>query len=225
MHRSKPLSLVVAVAIFAAALGGCAALPPAAEPRWEDAIRAFEAADAESPPPTGANLFLGSSSIRLWELGADFEGYPVLRRGFGGSRIADSILHAHRIVIPYRPRVIVFYAGDNDIAGGLSPERVRDDFRDLVVLLRPFLPETRIAFIAIKPSIARWHLAGDMRLANDLIRAFADGEPLVDFVDVWPGMLGEDGTPRAELLAPDGLHLSRDGYRVWADLVRPYLAR
>ncbi|MCC6408471.1 MAG: hypothetical protein IT453_15015 [Planctomycetes bacterium] len=193
--------------------------------QWEEAIRAFEAADAAAPPPSGANLFLGSSSIRLWDLRADFEGFACVQRGFGGSEVADSVRYASRIALPYEPRVIVFYAGDNDIANGKDPERVLADFRELVELVHRALPDTRIVFISIKPSVQRWALAESMRRANELVRALAERDPAVEFVDVWPAMLGADGRPRAEYFMEDGLHLSRDGYRAWAELVRPWLAR
>lgn len=217
-------SLVLAVAC--AAVAGCAAAPSAADAdRWEEAIRAFEDADLERLPPLGANLFLGSSSIRLWDLEASFPGYPVVRRGFGGSEVADSVRYAPRIVLPLRPRTIVVYAGDNDIARGKTPEAVRDDFQALVDLVGRELPGARVVFLSIKPSLARWHLADPMRRANDLICALADVRERVEFIDVWPVMLGADGRPRRELLLEDGLHLSADGYRLWASIVRPYLVR
>lgn len=221
---SSATSLLLAIAC--AAVAGCAVAPsPTDADRWEEAIRAFEDADAARPPPADANLFLGSSSIRLWDLEASFPGYPVVRRGFGGSEVADSLRYAPRIVLPLRPKTIVVYAGDNDIALGKTPEVVRDDFQALVDLVERELPEARIVYISIKPSLARWHLAETMRRANVLIRALADSDERVDFVDVWPTMLGADGRPRRELLVEDGLHLSPEGYRVWASLVRPHLVR
>ncbi|MCK6447168.1 MAG: GDSL-type esterase/lipase family protein [Planctomycetes bacterium] len=188
-------------------------------------MRAFEAADAVEPPPLGANLFLGSSSIRMWDLAADFAGFPVVQRGFGGSEVADSVRYAPRIVLPCKPSVVVFYAGDNDIANGKTPERVAEDFGELVTLVHRELPDTRIVFVSIKPSLQRWALADAMRRANGLVRELATRDPLVEFVDVWPAMLGPDGLPRASFFVEDGLHLSRDGYRAWAELVRPLLVR
>jgi hypothetical protein len=139
-------------------------------------IRKFEEADAASPPAPGGVLFVGSSSIRLWTtLADDFPGVPVINRGFGGSRIAHSTRYADRIVIPYKPRTIVFYAGDNDLAGGLSPEQVLADYKAFVATVRAALPETRILFISIKPSTARWKLVEQIREANRLVRAVQRG--------------------------------------------------
>ena len=189
-------------------------------------IAAFEAADARAMPAKGGILFLGSSSIRLWtDLARDFPGLPVINRGFGGSKIADSVRYADRIVIPYAPRTIVFYAGDNDIADGRSPEQVLADFEALVAKIRARLPETRILFIAIKPSIARWRLIDRIRDANRLVKDYAAADPRLGFVDIFPAMLGPDGKPRPELLGEDGLHMTRAGYAVWREKVAAALAK
>ena len=100
---------------------------------WEEAIAAFETADRRHPPPEGAIVFVDSSSIRLWKtLAEDFADFAVVNRGFGGSRMRDSLRAVGRIVIPYRPRQVVVYAGDNDIAFGGTPERMADAFRQFV---------------------------------------------------------------------------------------------
>lgn len=198
---------------------------PAPDPNFERAIRAFEKADAKHPPAPGGVLFVGSSSIRLWtSLAKDFPGVPVINRGFGGSKIAHSTLHADRIVTPYKPKAIFLYAGDNDIAAGLTPEQVLADYKAFVAKVRETLPDTRIYFISIKPSTLRWKLIGQILEANRLVKEFSetDGKRL-GYVDVFTPMLGPDGKPRPELLRKDGLHLTREGYEVWRDVVRPAL--
>lgn len=194
-----------------------------AENRFEKDIQRFEKQDAEQSPPENAILFVGSSSIRMWKLGEYFPDIEVINRGYGGSIIADSILFAERIVIPYKPRVIVFYAGDNDIAFGKTPEEVFEDYQTFVVKVRKALPEVRIAFIAIKPSIARWQLVDKMREANRSIQEFCKKRGFLEFVDIDTPMIGADGKPRPELFIEDGLHLSHEGYVLWTSLVKPYL--
>jgi lysophospholipase L1-like esterase len=192
--------------------------------RWEETIQRFEAADRAQPPPEGGVLFIGSSSIRMWDVEASFPELRVINRGFGGSEIADAVHFADRIVIPYRPRAIVFYAGDNDISRQKSPVRVYEDFQEFVSTVHASLPETRILFVAIKPSLARWELIHRMRAANALIRVDCEEDPLLTYIDVEKPMLGEDGRPRAELFKDDGLHLNEEGYAIWNDLVRPLIA-
>jgi lysophospholipase L1-like esterase len=202
--------------------------PPAhgqsAATKWQAEISAFEAADKTNPPPTNAILFVGSSSIRLWKsLAQDFKGLPVLNRGFGGSEMADSVALAERIVLPYRPRQIVVYAGDNDLAAGKSPQQVAGDFRAFVAKVQARLPQTRILYIAIKPSPSRWRLVAQIKAANRLVAAVAKTDPRLAFVDVFTPMLDKEGRPRAELFQADNLHLNAKGYELWTRLVRPYL--
>lgn len=199
-----------------------------AEPEapFESEIRAFEAADKTDPPPPGGVVFVGSSSIRMWTtLTEDFPTLNVINRGFGGSQIADSTRYAGRIVVPYKPRTIVLYAGDNDIAAGKSPKQVSEDFAAFVAAVRKELPETLVLFIAIKPSVARWHLVEQIREANRLIAAAAAKDDSLGYIDVFTPMLGADGKPRPELLVDDGLHLSRKGYLLWTEVVGRALDR
>jgi lysophospholipase L1-like esterase len=183
---------------------------------FEAEIKAFEAADKINKPKMDGILFLGSSSIRLWKsLADDFPGKPVINRGFGGSMIADSTRYATRIVYPYRPSVIVFYAGDNDIAAGHTPEQVLSDYKAFVEDIREAMPDTRILFISIKPSLARWKLAAQMQKANELVRDYSMKSKKLEYVDVWEFMIGADGTPRKELFGPDGLHMNERGYQLW----------
>jgi lysophospholipase L1-like esterase len=193
---------------------------------FENEIKAFEQSDRTSPPPKDAVLFLGSSSIRLWKtLERDMPGVKVINRGFGGSHIEHSVRYADRIALPYRPKLIVFYAGDNDVFAGKSPNRVLDDFKAFVAKVRGGLPRTKILYVSMRPTVARWHLRGRQWLADQMIRDYADAEPNVEYVDVVPTLLGPDGKPRADYLVADKLHLNADGYRAWTAVIRPAVER
>ncbi len=192
--------------------------------RWESVIAAFEAADRETPQPQGAVLFIGSSSIRGWRsVAVDFPEYKVINRGFGGSTIADSVEFADRIVLPYKPATIVFYAGENDLNGGLTPEQVADDFKTFVSVVHRELPETRIAFVSMKPSPSRERILEAMREGNKLIYDFATKTENVDYIDVFHPMLNAEGKARDELFVGDQLHLNAEGYELWKRIVGPYL--
>ena len=210
----------------------CGMLPIAAvsadhdSSRWEKYIARFEAADKKQMPQPDGVLFIGSSSIRMWKtLEQDFAGLPVINRGFGGSQIADSNHFAGRIVYPYKPRQIVLYAGDNDVAAGKSPETVLADFQQFVKTARAKLPKARIAFIAIKPSLSRWKLSDKMARANSLVRDACGKDKRLDYIDIWEPMLGDDDRPRPDLFLGDGLHLNAKGYALWTSIVKPHLAR
>jgi hypothetical protein len=194
------------------------------EARWGKDIRAFEAADKTNPPPRNAILFVGSSSIRLWTNAPQaFPGHIIFNRGFGGSHLSDSVFFADRIVTPYRPKLVVLYAGDNDLASGKSPEQVFDDFKAFAGRIRAELPETRIAYIAIKPCPAREKFLDRVRTTNRLIRDFATTDSRVLFVDVFTPMLTQDGQLRADLYLKDGLHPNAQCYQLWASILRPIL--
>ena len=198
--------------------------PPSRPERWEKDIQAFETADRENPPKPGGIVFVGSSSIRKWDtLQQDFPGHQVLNRGFGGSEMSDAVHFADRIVLPCKPRMVVVYAGDNDISRDETPARVAADFDALVKKIHRALPETRIGFIAIKPSLKRWELREPMQEANARIRRRCQQDARLVYLDVWKPMLGPDGTPREALFVKDGLHLSPEGYRVWREVVAPHL--
>lgn len=219
--RILPLCLLLAIA------GGCAHLPPPSAgdvAKWEKAIAAFEASDRTNPPPCGAIVFVGSSSIRLWKtMEQDFPEHRVINRGFGGSQIADATAFASRIILPYQPRMVVLYAGDNDIAAGKPPEQVLADFRAFVRTLHRADPQLRVACIAIKPSLKRWNLVGQGRAANRRIADFCRKDSRLIFIDIATPMLGADGRPRQELFVEDGLHMTPAGYAIWRDAVRPHL--
>ena len=191
--------------------------------QWEKSIVAFEESDANAASAPGKIVFIGSSSIRGWKtLTEDFPGLPVLRRGFGGSQLIDSIVYAHRIVRPYQPTAVAVYAGDNDVGQGKSAERVFHDFRMLVETIHATNPETRIGFIAIKPSIRRWEMWPTMNAANQMVANYAREHDRVTFLDIATPMLGDDGKPKPEFFVKDGLHMTAEGYAAWTKAILPW---
>lgn len=217
--------LKTAVAVWLSVF--CAVLPaqdakPIAD-KWEAEVRKFEEADEKAAPTFGANAFIGSSSIRMWKLETSFPNHVSLNRGFGGSEMADAARYVDRIVIPAKPKVIVLYAGDNDIANKKGPTQVRDDYRVFRDKVQLALPETKIVVIGLKPSPSRWKLREAAMEANRLLQVEVMAGKNQTFVDVWPAMLGEDGMPKPELYLKDNLHMTDAGYQIWKDLIEPYL--
>jgi len=193
--------------------------------KWEAEIAAIEAADRAHPPPPGAVVFTGSSSIRLWDLKKSFPDLPAVNHGFGGSTIAENIAYLPRLVLPMRPRTIVFYAGDNDSAQGRTAEQIAADFEAYARRVHEALPEARILYLPIKPSIARWHLRDVQHDANQRIRRICEANrDRLRFVDTVPSLLGPDGKPDPRFFEADGLHVNAEGYARWAPLVRKAMA-
>ncbi len=189
--------------------------------KWEADIAALEAADRANPPPPGAILFTGSSSIRLWDLKQSFPDLPAVNHGFGGSTIAENTAYAPRLVLPLRPRTIVFYGGDNDSAQGRTAVQIAADFEAYARCVHKALPEARILYLPIKPSIARWHLRDLQHDANQRIQRFCEANrDWLRFVDTALPLLGPDGKPDPRFFEADGLHLNAQGYARWTPLVR-----
>jgi lysophospholipase L1-like esterase len=195
---------------------------PAAD-KWERTIAQFEAEDQKSPPPKDAVLFVGSSSIRLWDLKKSFPELPTINRGFGGSQMSDAVRYVRRIITPYKPRMIVLYEGDNDLAAKETPEQVAADFDALLKAVRVELPTTPIVVIGAKPSPKRWELIDRQRALNRLLAERCQVDGHATFLDVERPMLAADGQPKASLFRDDKLHLNDDGYRLWTSLLAPLI--
>ena len=194
--------------------------------KWENEIAAFERSDAANPPPKGALLFIGSSTIRFWKtLAEDFPGQRVINRGFGGSEIVDATHFADRIIFPYAPRMIFLRAGGNDLWAGKSPEQVFADFQEFVATVHAKLPETEIVFISLSPSIARWKQHEQEKAVNSLVEKFVPQQSHLTYIETYPIVLGTNGEPRAELFVGDKLHFNAEGYKLLVERVRPYLPK
>lgn len=193
--------------------------------RFDDAIAAFEEVDGISKPGKGKVLFLGSSSIRRWDTATAFAGIDSLNRGFGGSQISDSIFFFDRVVLPYAPSVIVFYAGDNDINAGKTIDEVVADFRRFAQLTNRKLKGTKILYIPIKPSISREALWKDMAVVNKRIQRMSTKQKNLYYADIASPMLATGTPPNADLFAKDGLHLSDKGNAMWLKVIRPVLEK
>lgn len=244
MHRILSLLLIVALTACtatparqtaaapteSAATSPAAAAPEGAAPRdsreWEPTVQAWEAEDARVRRMPGAVVFVGSSSIRYWTtLSEDFPGVISINRGYGSSRVYDSVYFADRIVNAYQPRAVVFYAGENDLNEGRSPQQVRDDFAAFVQRVQAGTPKARIGFVSIKPSPSRRAILPQVVQANTLIRDYIKTVQGVDYLDVFTPMLDASGEPREELFLADRLHMNRTGYAIWIKVVGPWLAK
>jgi hypothetical protein len=191
---------------------------------FESAIASFEELDRENPPEPGGIVFVGSSSIRFWStLDEDMAPLRVLNRGFGGAHFIHVVHNARRVILPYAPRAVVVYAGDNDIDAGTSVEAVVSGYLDLVALIHETLPDTEIYYLPIKPSKLRWALWPEMSRANADIERISTGDARLHYIDVATPLLDPQGEPRDDVFVFDGPHLNAEGYSTWTQVVRPVL--
>jgi len=224
--RRAPLPLFLSILVLICRQFACCGEAAHNFARWEKDISAFEQQDRTNPPPKGALLFIGSSTIRLWKtLAEDFPQHRVINRGFGGSEIVDATHFADRIIFPYQPKLVFLRAGGNDLWAGKSPEQVFADFKEFVTTIHAKLSETEIVFISLSPSIARWRQADTEKSVNSYVQDYAREMPRVKFIDTWSVPLGADGQPQPELFLPDKLHFNAAGYKLLVERVRPFLPK
>ena len=191
---------------------------------WDAEINAFAAIDRRQTPPENAVLFVGSSSIRVWEsLRQSFPNLKVINRGFGGSHLADVNYYFDKIVAPYNPKIMVLYAGENDITAGVAPETVLENYRKFAALAHGKFPKAKIFYVSLKPSIARRTLADKFRQTNNLIKTEIAKDKMAEFVDVFTPMLGADGEPLPDIFQADNLHMNEKGYAIWTKVLGKYL--
>ena len=213
-------TILLACSFFLA--GECFAQPFAEE------IEQFKKQDQLNPPPANAILFVGSSSFTKWkDVSNYFPGYTIINRGFGGSTLPDVIRYTNDIIIPYHPKQVVIYCGDNDLASSdnITADSVLDRFRVLFELIRRGLPGENIVYVSIKPSPSRARLREKMEKANLLIRTYLSIQPNTSFADVFHPMLNPGGSIRADIFLEDSLHMNAKGYAIWQKAITPYLSK
>ena len=191
--------------------------------RFDKEINYFVQYDQKNSFPENAVLFVGSSSIRMWKTHLAFLNLPVINRGFGGAHISDVLFFYDELVKKYRPKLIVFYAGDNDIAAGKPLARVVNDFKTFVQKVKQDLPETRVIYLPIKPSVLRWKFWPEMHNTNQKIREICKAKAFLTFAGTDSLLLKDNGQPDASLFIEDGLHLNAAGYEKWNAYLRPLL--
>ena len=192
--------------------------------KWQKEIVGIEKRYADKAAPKDPIVFVGSSSIRRWEtLAADFPGKPVLNHGSGGSEVFDSLTYFGRLVLTFKPKQIVMYAGANDVNAGKSPERVLSDFKAFAARVFAELPGTKIAFISLAPNPKRWSQMAEIKATNESVRSFCESDARLTFVDVHPVMLGSNGEPKPDIFVEDQLHMNAKGYELWKGVIGPIL--
>ncbi len=194
---------------------------------WDD-IQAFKKQDSASFPGTNKILFVGSSSFTKWTDVQDyFPSYPIINRGFGGSTLVDQVRYVKDVVFPYRPKQIIIYCGENDLASSdtVSARMVYNRFRQLFTLIRNKFPNVPILYISMKPSPSRQLLMPKMIEGNALIQKFLKTQKLTRFIDVYKEMIDDEGKPRPDLFLDDNLHMNKTGYAIWKKAIEPYLKK
>jgi len=194
---------------------------------FADEISEFRRLDSLHPMKKKPIVFTGSSSIRMWKnLQESFPGYKVVNRGFGGSTLADLDRYIDQIVLPYKPKQVVIYSGENDIASdSVNASEVFNRFQSVYTKIRSAFPSIPIEFVSIKPSPSRLKFLPIVKESNALIRKFISTQKNAHFIDVFTPMLDANGEPRKDIFLEDALHMNPKGYEIWREAILPYLKK
>lgn len=218
-------SFVVAF-VLVSSVGLANAQAQAQDHRFEKDIAAFEAADQKNPPAKGAILFVGDSTFTRWKaIREDLPEYTVINRGFGGSQMSDLLYFTDRIVIPYKPRLIIVQEGGNDLHSGRTPEQLLNDVKAFVEKVQRELPGVPIAIGGLAPNPARWNEVETRKRSDQLIKDYVATQKNVTFIDFFDAFLGPDGKPREDLFVEDRMHPSVLGYQLRVKIIRPILGK
>ncbi len=191
-------------------------------------IQQFKKQDSISFPPKNAILLVGSSSFTKWkDVQSYFPNYTIINRGFGGSVLPDVLHYANNIIIPYHPKQVVVYCGDNDLASSdtITPRIVTNRFKQLFSIIRRKLPAATITFVSIKPSPSRLKLMSKMEQTNSMIKAFLKSRKNTSFIDVFHPMLMANGKAIPDIFLADSLHMNEKGYAIWKKAIKPKLKK
>lgn len=190
---------------------------------WENDIKKFEFLDSTEEYPEKSILFAGSSSIRLWlTIKEDMAPYPVIQRGYGGAKLSDFAYYAERIIYPHQFKAIVLFIA-NDISGSeydKTPEEVAELFKYILKVIRKKYPEIPVFWIQITPTWSRWEVWEEINQANELIKNICEKSPNTCYIKTSHYFLNEKGIPKKELFIEDNLHLNREGYKIWTDIIK-----
>lgn len=198
-----------------------------APPFWND-IAAFKKLDSVHPAPAHPILFIGSSSFTKWkDVNEYFPGYPIVNRAFGASTLLDLIRYSYDIIIPYQPKQVLIYCGENDLAYSdtVTPAEVVKRFKTLYGIIRLNLPDAKIEYVSIKASPIRSGIKDKVVETNKEISRFLKKEKNAGFIDVYYPMLDAAGNYRQDLFLEDKLHMNAEGYAIWKKIIQPYLIK
>jgi lysophospholipase L1-like esterase len=222
--KTKLFILVLIAFIFQACPPQRKILSSLEKVRFENEIEAFERQDKKNGTDTKEILFVGSSSIRMWKtLNEDMQPLKVLNRGFGGATTPEVTLFYNRVIQPYKPRIVVVYVGENDIAEGKKPLEVYYAVQNLFRQIKSDFKKTKIVYLSMKPSIARWEMWNNFKQGNVAIKTMCEGNADFYYVETASVMLNADGSVRKDIFIEDGLHMNAKGYEDWTNMVKPLL--
>lgn len=193
---------------------------------WKKEILRLKKRIEKLPHQDNLIVFFGSSSIRLWvNMVMDLSPLNVLNLGFGGSSFEWCNYYFDELFQDLQPTQLLLYGGENDLSSGTTSERVLYNFERLFDKARLQYPDAEIGVISLKPSLQRTDLIPRIQEVNRLLHRSILIRPKAYFVEIHQAMLDDSGNARPELYLSDGLHMNKEGYKIWAEIVGSFLRR
>ena len=200
--------------------------------QFEEEVSILERLDIEEKAAEKDILFIGSSSIRLWDnINEDMYPYSSVKRGYGGAHFYDLIHFSERLVKNHTPKaIIIFVANDitgsnglTNLVGDLSPNEVKRLFKLNYKLIRSIHKFIPIFLIETTPTLKRWKVWSEILKSNKKLESFCKKEPNLYYIGTRDKFIGVDGLPIKSLFLSDELHLNTDGYKLWSDIIKTKL--
>lgn len=192
--------------------------------RFQKAIDAFKLQDSLESIDHKQIVFTGSSSIRMWSsLEEDMSEFDVLNRGFGGSTLAELNHYSENLIYSYSPEILVVYCGENDINDGLDPDQVVQEFKHLQKGFNENLPDSKLVYLSMKPSLARWDHWDAMSEGNEKISKLCEASDRSYYIDISQVMMKDSLELDSTIFIEDGLHMNAKGYELWTGIIKPFL--
>jgi len=193
---------------------------------FSDELKQFHEKESKMMPPANGIVFVGSSSLRMWtDLEDTFKNYNAINRGFGGSELIHANDYINELVLIHKPRQVVIYSGENDVAAGASADETYKRFVTFFNNLRTNLPKATISYISMKLSPSRSQFSNTILEANARIKEYISKQKNASYIEIASKMLDSKGGYRPELFQADMLHMKPAGYEIWTHEITPYLKK
>ncbi len=218
--RSRPWLAGLAAALML----GSASLPTPARAQTP----ASSLKEGIASPEHGGIVFTGSSIFQFWtHLREQMAPLPVLNRSIAGTVTQDMLNRIGQLVLPYQPRIVVYYCGSNDISAGEDAGPILERTKQYVRLLRERLPNTYFFYTSIQKAPekhARWDVVDAV---NREMERYSREATNVGYIDLNPVLFDGQRKLRERLFLPDGLHFRPDStaYPEFSQIVKPILVR
>jgi lysophospholipase L1-like esterase len=198
---------------------------------FESQVKELEKLDKTETLPEDYILYIGSSSIRLWDsIHKDMSPYNSVKRGYGGAHFYDLIHFTERLVTPHKnaKAIVCFVANDltgiwDDPKTKVRPKQVNKLFKYFTKQVEKINSEIPIFLVEITPAPSRWNIWKKTALANGLMKAYCERKANLYFISTTKDFLNKNKQPRPELFVEDQLHLNREGYKLWTKIIKSNL--